>query len=112
MFSKVLVLAPHTDDGELGCGGMISKLVENGIDVFAHPTLYAVRNRIYLNEGDFHTIANLCLNHDVLIEKNMKYNLLGIKFKRVGLNLNCKFVQGSDAHKISELLNLSTNYGV
>lgn len=31
---KILVLAPHTDDGELGCGGTISKLVEQGNEVF------------------------------------------------------------------------------
>lgn len=30
MFDRVLVLAPHTDDAELGCGGFISKLIENG----------------------------------------------------------------------------------
>ena len=32
--SKVLVLAPHTDDGELGVGGTIAKLIELGIDVY------------------------------------------------------------------------------
>jgi LmbE family N-acetylglucosaminyl deacetylase len=31
---KVLILAPHTDDGELGCGGTISKLIENKNDVY------------------------------------------------------------------------------
>ncbi len=30
---KVLVLAPHTDDGEFGCGGTITKLIEQGIEV-------------------------------------------------------------------------------
>lgn len=30
---RVLVLAPHTDDGEFGCGGTIAKLVENGCEV-------------------------------------------------------------------------------
>lgn len=30
----VLVLAPHTDDGELGCGGTISRLVEEGYNVY------------------------------------------------------------------------------
>jgi N-acetylglucosamine malate deacetylase 1 len=29
----VLILAPHTDDGELGCGGTISKYIDAGIDV-------------------------------------------------------------------------------
>jgi len=33
-FRKVLVLAPHTDDGEFGCGGTISRLIEEGADVF------------------------------------------------------------------------------
>jgi len=33
-FKNVLVLAPHTDDGELGAGGMISKLIENGSNVY------------------------------------------------------------------------------
>jgi LmbE family N-acetylglucosaminyl deacetylase len=31
--SRVLVLAPHTDDGEFGCGGTIAKLVESGVEV-------------------------------------------------------------------------------
>jgi len=33
-FKNVLVLAPHTDDGELGAGGTISMLIENGADVY------------------------------------------------------------------------------
>lgn len=31
---RILVLAPHTDDGELGCGGTISKCIELGCEVF------------------------------------------------------------------------------
>jgi LmbE family N-acetylglucosaminyl deacetylase len=30
---RALVLAPHTDDGEFGCGGTMSRLVEAGVDV-------------------------------------------------------------------------------
>jgi LmbE family N-acetylglucosaminyl deacetylase len=30
---RVLVLAPHTDDGEFGCGGTIAKFIEEGHDV-------------------------------------------------------------------------------
>jgi len=34
MFEKVLVLSPHTDDGEIGAGGFIAKLLEAGCDVY------------------------------------------------------------------------------
>ena len=33
-FKSVLVLAPHTDDGEFGCGGTIAKLVDEGAIVW------------------------------------------------------------------------------
>ncbi len=32
-WQRALVLAPHTDDGEFGCGGTIARLVEGGADV-------------------------------------------------------------------------------
>jgi LmbE family N-acetylglucosaminyl deacetylase len=31
---SALILAPHTDDGELGCGGTIARLVEDGTAVY------------------------------------------------------------------------------
>ena len=31
---KVLILAPHTDDGELGCGGTIARLIREGNEVY------------------------------------------------------------------------------
>lgn len=33
-FTKILILAPHTDDGEFGCGGSIAKLIESGTEIF------------------------------------------------------------------------------
>jgi len=32
-YKKVLVLAPHIDDGEFGCGGTIARLVSDGCEV-------------------------------------------------------------------------------
>jgi len=32
-WSRVLVLAPHTDDGEFGCGGTIARMLEGGVEV-------------------------------------------------------------------------------
>jgi LmbE family N-acetylglucosaminyl deacetylase len=37
MFNRIntaLILAPHTDDGELGVGGTIVKLIEQGVSVY------------------------------------------------------------------------------
>ncbi len=31
---RILILAPHTDDGELGCGGTIAKFIEEGREVY------------------------------------------------------------------------------
>lgn len=33
-FNKVLILSPHTDDGELAGGGTIARFVEEGIEVY------------------------------------------------------------------------------
>jgi LmbE family N-acetylglucosaminyl deacetylase len=32
--NKALILAPHTDDGELGCGATIAKMLREGIEVW------------------------------------------------------------------------------
>ena len=30
---KVLIISPHTDDGEIGCGGTIAKFISKGYEV-------------------------------------------------------------------------------
>lgn len=34
MFKRVLILAPHTDDGEFGCGATLNRLSDEGSDVY------------------------------------------------------------------------------
>ena len=31
---RILITAPHTDDGEFGCGGSIAKFIDEGCDVY------------------------------------------------------------------------------
>jgi LmbE family N-acetylglucosaminyl deacetylase len=33
-FARILVLAPHTDDGEFGCGGTIAKFAGSGTEIY------------------------------------------------------------------------------
>ena len=33
-FDRVLTLSPHTDDGELGCGGTIARFIDEGKEVY------------------------------------------------------------------------------
>ena len=47
---RVLVLAPHTDDAELGCGGPVARLVEEGRDV--HVAMFSLCDKS-LPEGFF-----------------------------------------------------------
>ena len=42
-WKKALVLAPHTDDGELGCGGTMARLVEAGCEV--HYVAFSIATR-------------------------------------------------------------------
>ncbi len=48
MAKKILIISPHTDDGELGCGGTIAKFIEEGneVDYVAFP---AVKNQFLPN---------------------------------------------------------------
>jgi len=34
MFDRVLIISPHTDDGELGCGGSIARFIDEGKEVY------------------------------------------------------------------------------
>ena len=55
---KILVLAPHTDDGELGCGGSISKFSNEGKDIWY--TAFSICSGS-LREGlPADTLANEC----------------------------------------------------
>ncbi len=67
-FKRILVLAPHTDDGEFGCGGTINKLIESGCDVY-YAAFSACEQSVL---PDFPS--------DILItEVKQATNLLGIK---------------------------------
>ena len=42
-WKRVVVLAPHTDDGEFGCGGTMARLVDAGVEV--HYVAFSIATR-------------------------------------------------------------------
>ena len=50
---KILVISPHTDDGEIGCGGAISRFVREGCEIF-----YLALSHSFL-QSDGHTRSDL-----------------------------------------------------
>lgn len=85
----------------------LKKMLSNSeVDIWAHPTLFAKRNKFTLSIEDLHDISCLSLKYEVLIEINKKYNVPDDPFLKIASEEGCKFVTGSDAHHIDELLNL------
>lgn len=76
------------------------------VDVWGHPTLYAKKHNIKLDEEEIKEIINVCIEQGILIERNLKYNLPDINFVKLAISKGAKFVMGSDAHSVSELLTM------
>lgn len=81
-----------------------SMLKSSIIDIWGHPTLFTKKNGIQLDEDDLKKIISACVDNNILIEINMKYNLPNKDFLKIAVSNGARFVIGSDAHNINELL--------
>lgn len=66
-FNKILVLASHTDDAELGCGGTVAQLIASGKEVY-----WAVFAKAYAPDPNV-----------VLDEMKESANIIGIKQEHI-----------------------------
>ena len=73
------------------------------VDIWGHPTLFLKEHDIKLEEEDLGEIINICIEKDVLMERNLKYDVPDADFVRLAVNKGAKFVIGSDAHSVDEL---------
>lgn len=90
MFSNVnsvLVLAPHTDDGELGAGGTISKLVNMGVKV-TYVAFSAAEDSIPSGFDKNATRREVALATSILGIKNENLSVLDFPVRRL-----CSFRQ-------------------
>jgi len=63
MSKKILVLAPHTDDGELGCGGTIARYIGKGY----HVKYVAFSSPLPELEGELHNATSILGIKDVTV---------------------------------------------
>jgi len=75
------------------------------VDIWGHPTLYAVRKGIPLDLATVEGLIDLCIQHQVLIEFNAKYRLPGDAMRAMVVDRRAKYVFGSDAHRVDALRN-------
>lgn len=78
-YMKILCLSPHTDDSELGCGGTIARLIEEGHDVKYVAFSYCGNADLKLELQRSSSILNVdvisCMNNEV---RNFNINRQGI----------------------------------
>jgi putative hydrolase len=75
------------------------------VDIWGHPTLYAVKQGIALDQATLESVVDLCIEHDVLIEFNHKYRLPSAAMREQVRCRGAKYVFGSDAHRVEDLWN-------
>ncbi len=78
------------------------------VDIWAHPTLFAEKNKFELCDVEIKRIIEECKNNRVLIEKNMRYNLPNERFMDILIGKKWNFTIGSDAHTTKELRNMAS----
>lgn len=83
-------------------------LTNSIVNIWGHPTFFAQKNGIRLDNSDLEKIISLCIDNDIFIELNLKYNLPNQDFLEIAVSNDARFVIGSDAHNINDLLNYQT----
>jgi DNA polymerase (family 10)/putative hydrolase len=73
------------------------------VDIWAHPTLFARKHGIHLNEQQEERLVRLCIENHVVIEFNGKYDLPPPSLREKVIALGGPYVYGSDAHSVAEL---------
>jgi putative hydrolase len=82
---------------------LLGRLVENGIDILAHPFRVFRRAGFVPPERLFAPTADLLRAHRVAVEINFHTNQPPVEFVRLCLDRGLRFSFGSDAHNLYEI---------
>jgi len=73
MFNTILILSPHTDDGELGCGGSIAKFVERESDIHYVAFSYAGKDILKKEMEESMKIIGIPSSNTRILEFRTRY---------------------------------------
>lgn len=79
-FSKILVVAPHTDDAELGCAGLISSRIKQGARVVVcalsvPPPPFQNNDCETLKNEHFESLSSLGVAHDDILVSHFTHRI-------------------------------------
>ena len=95
---KILVLAPHTDDGELGAGGYIYQSIKNGSDI------------LYVAFSDCKELSLKNLNENTLSQEcRLSTKILGIDKLRI-LNFQVRMFADKRQQILDKLLEIKKEF--
>ena len=75
----------------------------NKIVIWVHPGLWFMKNNLEKVNELYLDLLNYCLKFDVLIEHNLKYNMLPYEYIRKKIISSDKIIVGLDAHEYTDL---------
>ncbi|MCM8804573.1 MAG: metallophosphoesterase [Candidatus Omnitrophica bacterium] len=81
----------------------IEKLVENKINILAHPFRFFVRKNIEKPKNLYRNVAKILKKGDVKVELNFHTNNPDPEFFRICIEENLEIVFGSDSHNLLEV---------
>lgn len=73
------------------------------ITIWGHPTLFPNEHHLELEKVEIKAMIDICIEGNIFIERNLRYNLPDASFMELAAKRGAKFVIGSDAHSIGEL---------
>ena len=97
---RCLLLSPHLDDIELGCGGLASHLIESGADV-----------RVVSFSFSEESLPVDFKKHDILEEANIARQTLGLSPSRnIFLDYKTRHFPSSRQEILDELINIKSSF--
>jgi len=77
------------------------------VDIWGHPLLFPTTHKIRLQDREIEEVIEICTRNDIMIERNIKHQVPNADFVKLAFGKAAKFIVGSDAHSVNDLLTIN-----